>query len=201
MVLTGGRSRRMGFDKATAVVGGRLLAVAVADALGRVARPVVEVGPGVSGAGIVTCEDPPGSGPLPAVAAGIGALATWGHRGDVLVVACDLPRLGSGILGLLAAYRAPASVVPVVAGRPQPLCARWSGADLAAAAEAADAGERSLRPLLARPGVVLLDEPGWAGAADPDELADADVPADLDRLAPGWSPGATGQGRRAAEVR
>lgn len=182
----------MGFDKATAVVGGRQLAASVLAAVRSVASPVVEVGPGVSGADLVTSEEPPGAGPLPAIAAGAAALAAHGHRGDVLVVACDLPRLGPGILRFLAGFSAPASVVPVVAGRAQPLCARWSGPDLAAAAAAAAAGERYLRPLLERPGVLLLDERSWGHVAAAVELDDADVPADLDRLAAEWSPGVPG---------
>lgn len=202
MVLTGGRSRRMGFDKAQTTVGGRSLAASVAEVVGRVARPVVEVGPGVSGAALVTREEPPGAGPLPAVAAGVAALGAGGYHGDVLVVACDLPRLGPAVLRLLAGFAAPVSVVPVVAGKAQPLCARWSGPDLVAATAAAAAGERSLRPLLARPGVVFLDEAAWGAVADPAELADADVPADLDRLVPGWStraPGGPPPGRSTPE--
>ncbi|HET6809541.1 MAG TPA: NTP transferase domain-containing protein, partial [Acidimicrobiales bacterium] len=121
----------MGFDKATMVVEGRVSAVRLAAALTAVARPVLEVGPGRSGLASVS-EDPPGSGPLVAIAAGWRALTERGHGGPVLVLACDLPLVDEEVLRLLAGWPGPASVVPVVAGRDQPLCARWSAADLAA---------------------------------------------------------------------
>lgn len=178
----------MGFDKATIVVDGRSLAVRAADVLAEVCDLVVEVGPGVSGAPIVVREDPEGEGPLAAVAAGAAALDDRGHHGDALVMACDLPRLGVPLLALLARWPGGGSVVPVVDGRPQPLCARWSATDLGTAVAAVASGERSLRPLLARPGVRFLDQGGWGRVAGAHELADADVPEDLDRLVGVWRP-------------
>ncbi|MST35182.1 NTP transferase domain-containing protein, partial [Acidimicrobiaceae bacterium USS-CC1] len=50
LLLTGGRSRRMGRDKAALVVGGRTLAQRTADLLRRagLGGPLLELGPGVS---------------------------------------------------------------------------------------------------------------------------------------------------------
>lgn len=174
LLLTGGASRRMGTDKASIRVDGVPLAARTAAVLGRVVSPVLEVGPGRSGLTAVL-EDPPGCGPLAAVAAGAGALASLGHAGPALVVATDLPRLGVRCLRQLAAHPGTESVVPVVAGRPQWLVARWSAAALALAPALVRAGERGVRAL-GRVEVAWLDEPEWA-----DELLDVDTHADLAR--------------------
>ena len=49
IVLTGGRSRRLGVDKATLVLDGETLAQRAARHLEAVCAPVVEAGDGVSG--------------------------------------------------------------------------------------------------------------------------------------------------------
>ena len=62
--------------------------------------------------------------------------------------------------------------MPLVDGWPQPLCARWSGEDLASAALAYRSGERSLRQLPDRSRAVLVGAEAWgsqvAAFADPD---------------------------------
>jgi molybdenum cofactor guanylyltransferase len=192
-VLTGGSSRRMGFDKATMLVEGRPGLDRVVGVLATVADPVIEVGPGRSVLPAVG-EEPPGAGPLVALAAGWRALREGGHPGPVLVLACDLPLIDEQVLRLLAGWPSAASVVPVVAGRDQPLCARWSAADLDAVDGMVAAGERSLRRLLARPGVVRLGEQDWGPEVTARAFSDVDCPADAEGLgmslsAPVPSPG------------
>ena len=78
VVLTGGASRRLGRDKATTHVGGRrlvdrLLAEVPADV------PVVIVGPSLERLARpvrFVREDPPGSGPLAAIGAGLAEVGT-----------------------------------------------------------------------------------------------------------------------------
>ena len=176
VLLTGGTSRRLGTDKALIPSpSGQPLAVHVAGLLAQVAGPCVEVGPGHSALASVW-EDPPGGGPLAAVLAG------WRHLGEpatVLVVAVDQPHLSAGLLGFVAGHLHPGSVVPRDgSGRPQPLCARYVAADLARAAVALAAGDRSMRELVA--GALPLPPAEWrphAPAADP--FADLDTPEDL----------------------
>ncbi|MDA8070551.1 MAG: molybdenum cofactor guanylyltransferase [Actinomycetota bacterium] len=191
VLLTGGTSRRMGTDKATMVVGHRSLAERVAARLQAVADPVVEVGQGVSGVDIVVSEAPPGGGPLAATLAGAEALWSAGCHGPILLVACDLPLVTVALLQWLADVPGGSSVVPVVAGRLQPLCARWSALDIAEARQAYRRGERSMRPLTARPAVLLADERWWGSVSEPEGFADVDCPADLDRLRLEWRPGDT----------
>ena len=89
LLLTGGASRRLGRDKATAHVGGgrlvdRLLADVPADV------PVVIAGPPLEGLArpvMFVREDPPGSGPLAGIGAGLAAVSTP----TVGVIAADMP--------------------------------------------------------------------------------------------------------------
>jgi molybdopterin-guanine dinucleotide biosynthesis protein A len=175
----------MGSTKAT-IIGpdGRTLARRTAALLEAETAPTFEVGPGFSGLPHVL-EEPPGSGPLVAIASGGIALGSAGWHGPALVVATDLPRLTVELLAWLARHAFPGSVVPVSGGRPQPLCARYSEADLRAAGQLAAAGERAMGALLAtiRPRLVSEDE--WAAVAgDALALADADTPSDLHLLQP-----------------
>ena len=177
LVLTGGSSRRLGRDKAMLPTPEGPLAVRVSSVVAAAANgPVVEVGPGVTGLAHVV-EDPPGAGPLAALAAGAGELRRRGHDGAFLVMACDLPNL---TVGLAAWLRDQAGTcVPVVDGRLQPLCARYE----LAAGEVADrllaAGERSLRALLDALDVVYLDEAAWSCCAVASTFSDIDTLADL----------------------
>ncbi|MHB1973426.1 MAG: molybdenum cofactor guanylyltransferase [Acidimicrobiales bacterium] len=188
ILLTGGSSRRMGHDKAALLVDGEPLAERTARLLELVALPVLEVGPGWTTLD-ATCEDPPGGGPLAAVAAGAAALRERGHEGPALVVACDLPLLSAELLDALARRPGDDSVLPVVGGRHQPLCARWSAADLGEASARLGRGERSLLHLPDRNRSELLDETSWPPGLDVGQLADVDTPDDLERLAVDWRPG------------
>lgn len=179
----------MGTDKATLVVEAHPLAQTVYRRLRTVAAPVVEVGPGVSGAPIVARETPIGDGPLAATMAGLDALGHRGYHGPILLVACDLPLVSVDLLAWLAGLPGATSVVPVVDSHPQPLCARWSVTDLNSARSALAAGERSLQPLLTRPDVRFADRAWWGSVAQETTFADVDDPCDLDRLGLHWQPG------------
>jgi molybdopterin-guanine dinucleotide biosynthesis protein A len=183
VLLTGGTSRRMGVDKATLLVAGVPLAWRVARALAAVGGPVVEVGPGAVPWLPVAREEPPGSGPLAGLVAGWSWLAAVGIAGPVVVAACDLPRLSTRTVRWLLEWPGSGSVAPVLGGRPQPLCARWSGPALARAAMALASGERSLRPLLEDPETTLVPVDDWP-EEDRVELVDADRPEDLAGIGP-----------------
>jgi len=177
VLLTGGASRRMGTDKASIVWEGETLAARAARVLASVCDPVVEVG---SGAGNLRCvrEDPPGSGPLAALVAGARALGT---DGPVVLLGCDLPFVRAPVLQLLAEWPADRTVIPVVEGRLQFVCARYGVDALERASAALHAGEYALKTLAAAD----HDEIGedvWGAVASAATFADVDSPGDLREL-------------------
>jgi molybdopterin-guanine dinucleotide biosynthesis protein A len=179
LILIGGKSRRMGRDKAaiTRPDGTRQL-----DHLLHLAR---EVSPAL----IVSTNEPlpdlpqdvaimpdaiPGEGPL-------GALATLAARqpGSTLVIGGDLFLLDLPTLRHLVAHHDPTRPATCFAnridGRPEPLCAIYSAAALSAAATALAAGERCARHFLESldPLVLPLPHPAALDNANtPDELAE-----------------------------
>jgi molybdopterin-guanine dinucleotide biosynthesis protein A len=184
LLLTGGASRRFGQDKGALVLSGSTesLARRTGRLLAEVAQPALEVGPGLSGLPALV-EDPPGRGPLAALAAGSCRLQTLGWAGPAIVVATDLPLLTRGFLVWLAGHPSARSVVPVCDGVPQTLCARYAPADLERAVHLAVAGRRALRDLLDGIDALLAGPETWGPAAgDPDALFDVDTPADLARV-------------------
>lgn len=170
----------MGRDKSLLMVDGVTLARRTGDLVRRVAATAIEVGPGHTGL-VATREDPAGEGPLAAVAAGRALLRDRGSLGAALVIACDLPFLDEALLRFLITYDAPGTVLPVVEGRAQPLCARWAADDLDAASGLLARGVRSLRHLERGPDTTLVDESGWGRVTNARAFCDVDSPEDLDR--------------------
>jgi molybdopterin-guanine dinucleotide biosynthesis protein A len=149
LLLTGGASRRLGVDKATLRLDGETLADRAARVLTRVCRPVLEVGPGVTGLARVD-EGTRRGGPLVALAAGGEALRARGHTGPAIMLAVDLPRVGEALLELLRDWPGALTVVPEVDGRAQTMCARYGGDALLAAQSLVDGGGRVGRRLRRR---------------------------------------------------
>ncbi|NIH80564.1 molybdopterin-guanine dinucleotide biosynthesis protein A [Amycolatopsis viridis] len=173
VVLAGGAASRMsGVDKAMLVVGGTPLLHRVLAAVAG-ADPVVVVGPeraGTSGV-LWTREEPPGGGPVAALAAGLR------HVGSprVAVLAGDLAGITASTVDRLAAAVGQADgAVLTESGHRQWLIGVWRSASLRAALPAQPHGA-ALRRVLA--GLTIADVP-----AIPGESADVDTPGDLDRL-------------------
>jgi molybdopterin-guanine dinucleotide biosynthesis protein A len=182
LVLTGGSSRRFGAEKATLLLGGERLADRAMRVLGSVVSPVLEVGPSFVSAEAVR-EKPAGGGPLVAIVAGAAALERErGSNGPLIALAVDLPRAEPPLLEWLAAHPAPASVVPVVDGMPQTLCARYDVDALTVAVELVDRGERSMRALLDAVGVHYAEEDEWGAVADARAFHDVDTREDAAAL-------------------
>jgi molybdopterin-guanine dinucleotide biosynthesis protein A len=180
LLLTGGASRRLGVDKAELIVSGERLADRGARVLAAVCDPSLEVGPGRTTLDAVR-EEPPGTGPLAALAAGAAALQARGHRDAVLVLAVDLPFVEVPLLELLAGRTGDGVAVPVAGGHRQPCCARYGPGALETAAALLARGERSLQSLLA---ATLIDEIAyleWRAVAPVHALDDLDTPEDLTR--------------------
>jgi molybdopterin-guanine dinucleotide biosynthesis protein A len=181
ILLTGGRSRRLGVDKASLVVGGESLAVRSGRRLAAVCTPAIEAGDGLSGLPSVR-ERPSGAGPLAALAAAGAMLRDRGHDGPALVLAVDLPGVDEPLLRWLRDRPGEPTAVPRVDGRLQMVCARYSGAALLAAESLVIGGVRSLHELLDVVEFDVVDEPEWGPIARTDAFADVDTPEDAERL-------------------
>jgi molybdopterin-guanine dinucleotide biosynthesis protein A len=189
LILSGGRSRRFGVDKAGAQLDGRtLLERAAANLSAACAWTAVSARPGSVGEqaamrlGLVVLADRPSDpeGPLAGVrrglewAGGLGAAA-------LLVRPVDTPFLPADLAQTLARRLseepdAPAAYVVTEEG-PQPLCALWRLSALKALAAELDAGEhpsvqRYLKALGAAP-MMMADAAAFANINTPQDLSDA----------------------------
>jgi molybdopterin-guanine dinucleotide biosynthesis protein A len=181
ILLTGGRSRRLGVDKARLVVDGETLARRAATRLASVCEPVLEVGDGVSGLRAIR-ESPAGAGPLAALAVASVALRAQGHRGTALLLAVDLPRVDEPFLRWLRDRPGEPTVVPRVEGRLQPVCARYGADALLAAESLVTAGIRALHDLFDVVEHDVVDEDAWGSVATTETFLDLDTPDDARRL-------------------
>ena len=131
IVLAGGRSRRLGRDKAVETIAGQALIARVLDSLSHVTQELVVVVNDHERArelplpdSVVTAVDIyPDTGSLGGIFTGLTASSNrWG-----IVVACDMPFLNLELLEHLLAFREGHDlVVPVIDHRPEPTHAAYS---------------------------------------------------------------------------
>lgn len=190
-VLAGGQSRRMGVDKASLRRGGVTLlertaraALAAAPVLPIliVGRPRPEAWPADLPAAFVP-DDAPGQGPLPALGTALRAAG-----GPVLALACDMPLLSTAALRWLVrqseqadADEAAHGLVATNQGQPEPLFAIYRPACLPLLARRMEAGQRSLRGLIAAGRFTLVPAPDEVAAC----LRNVNTPAELAALGDG----------------
>jgi molybdopterin-guanine dinucleotide biosynthesis protein A len=126
-VLTGGRSSRMGRDKATLPVDGVPMAARVADALRRAgAEPVLVVGgdqAALEALGLTWVADRhPGEGPLGGI---LSAFAAARDRDLVVVLATDLPELDASVVRSIVTGLGGHDVAVAGGEQAEPLCGVW----------------------------------------------------------------------------
>lgn len=180
IVLAGGSARRLGgVDKPLLDVGGVRLLDRVLAAVASAERRIV-VGPRrdvpASGPVLWRREQPPGGGPVAAIAAALDAVASE----QVLVLAADLPDIAPAVPALLSALDgAPGAEVACLRepdGRVNYLAAAWRAAALrrAVAACGDPAGSPARRLIGAAVMIEVADPAGWGRDCDTwDELAQA----------------------------
>jgi molybdopterin-guanine dinucleotide biosynthesis protein A len=152
VVLAGGRSQRMGRDKAFLTVDGQSLIRRQAGLLQTVGctdliisgRPDVDYGVPATR---TVFDHPSGAGPL----AGLIAALEAAQHDWLLVLAVDLPRITADFLRTLLAHRAAGrGVVPFGMHGYEPLIACYPRAFLSLAMAAAERGDYSLQTLAAQ---------------------------------------------------
>jgi molybdopterin-guanine dinucleotide biosynthesis protein A len=178
----------MGVTKATMKIEGVPAATRVLRVLRRVVDPVIEVGPGITGIQSIW-EQPRSAGPLAAMVAGGMYLRELGHCGSVLVVACDLPVVNEAVFRMLVDWPGTSSVVPIIEGVCNPLCARWSTDDLSVAEHVLQEGFRSMHALIERCDVTLADKGSWPPDVEDVHMMDADTPHEMDCFGIPWCAG------------
>jgi molybdopterin-guanine dinucleotide biosynthesis protein A len=152
IILAGGRSRRMGRDKAALPFGDLPLLAWMVQRVGKVCRPVIvvarEAGAYRDCGATVIADGWPGEGPLVGLHAGLMATATE----YAAAVACDLPLVEPALLAALI-DRAPgwSAVVPEALGNVHPICAIYKRSVGQHAEALLRRGGGSLRQLLADP--------------------------------------------------
>lgn len=175
IVLAGGAATRLGgADKPQLRVAGRTLLDRAVSAVSDAARVVV-VGPHrpVTGAVTFCREQPPGGGPVAAIAAAVPLTAA----DEVVVLAADLPWIAGAVPALLAALPSTGMALLVDAdGRANYLAAAWRRRDLVTALDTlgdpVGAPARALAALVDR--VEVADRAGWGRDCDTwDDLAQA----------------------------
>jgi molybdopterin-guanine dinucleotide biosynthesis protein A len=182
-ILIGGRSRRMGADKATLVLrDGRTMVEHVAEALAELCDEVLLVGsargnlggkPGHAGGYVTIADTRTDAGPL----GGIEALLMSNHADEYLVCPCDVPAATAHVLrGLLERRDAPATVLRIH-GRDhfEPLPARIHADALASVTRLLDSGERSVWRLMEELPAAIVEVGDDAVAA----LRNINTPDDL----------------------
>lgn len=124
ILLAGGKSRRMGRDKAQLPLGGPPMAAVVYARLAEVFPRILVVGREQALPGAESMPDRhPGRGPLEGLATGLEAL----EAPQVLLVACDMPFLSVPLLRYLAAQPLEGdALLPVSERGPEPLLAVYS---------------------------------------------------------------------------
>ncbi len=183
-VLAGGRSSRMGTDKAELRLGGRTLLEIAVGKLRRVCREVIVVGQRpVAPEGVRVIADRwTGCGPMGGMEAALadaGALAGAGE-GSALFFPVDMPLIPRAVVeGLAGVWRSSEAGVclPVTDGVVQPLLCQLRAEVLPEVREALGRGAFKVRPLLEAAGV------GRGGV-----LRTTISTADRGSVWPGWMP-------------
>lgn len=155
VVLTGGSSKRMGFDKSKIQVAGEANADRISRLLTKSGIPATILGPD----GVADLS--PGAGPLAALAK-FGPSAEW-----IFVAACDMPLFQPKIVSILKNQIGERdAAMPVIDGRVQPFCGLFSKAAILKTADFYESGEARVMKWVDSLDAIYLDE---------NELTDAGI--------------------------
>jgi len=159
-ILAGGKSNRMGRDKATMDAGGATMVERSVEALRSIASPIVVVSETGDRYRLPGCQEiadrTPGLGPVGGIVTALHHLGPGLH----LVVACDMPFLNTELLSLLVrlADDGDEVVAPLIRGRPEPLCAAYRYTALPVLEQFLQTGQRAAHRALESLDTRYVDE-------------------------------------------
>jgi len=163
-IMAGGKSRRMGQDKAWILLDGEPLVRRVANVLAEVADEVIVVAndPRFESLGFRVVRDRyPAAGALGGIATGVGAAS----HDAVLVAACDMPFLSAELWRVLVGHAGEADVViPRIGAEYETLHALYTKACLPAMARALAQDRLRVISFFDEVRVLALEEPELRGA-------------------------------------
>lgn len=178
VLLTGGRSERMGVNKGSLVIDRVPMAERIAGELGKVCTKVTVLGRGpIPGCGLLVDREAY-SGPL-------AALSMF-HPSEelVFVASCDLPLFAGTVVQVLdKAIGAADAAIPAIEGRSQPLCALYRSEAFEAFRKAYAGGERSIQRAFSGLNVCFVSEGDLdASGVAPETVRGANTPEELEDL-------------------
>jgi len=183
IVLAGGKSSRMGFNKAFIQFGGKRLIEITADRLAGLFPEVLIIANNLdlySYLGVRVIPDLiPDSGSLGGIYTGLSAAA----HPEAFFAACDMPFLSADLITLLVREAEGWDVVvPRVAGELQPMHAIYAKSCLPFIKEAIDIGKFKIAGFFPKVKVKIIEEPA-VRAVDPDLLGlmNVNTPLELER--------------------
>lgn len=187
-ILIGGRSQRMGRDKATLRVGGHRLIDVTLKRLAPHFREVQLIGRHPTLPGLPDLLGPP------CTLVGIHTALAHAKTDRVFVTACDMPWISVPLIRRLA-RRSGAIVVPVTRDGPQPLHAVYARACLARIARRIRAGRLTVGEMLEALGAVLVP------VADRRPFVNVNTPGELWAVRRGRAANPLSLSRRSAKLR
>jgi molybdopterin-guanine dinucleotide biosynthesis protein A len=174
IILAGGKSSRLGRNKAFEAIGGKSLIQWVVDRLATLSTEIIiatahgEQIPCSSSAEIETVADVyPGKGPLVGIYSGLIASSTP----QAIIVGCDMPFLSVGLLDYMSQISSAFDVVvPKTREKVEPLCAVYSSNCLASIHNLLERNELRLSELLNMVNVKYVEE-AEINRFDPEHLS------------------------------
>jgi molybdopterin-guanine dinucleotide biosynthesis protein A len=182
-VLAGGKSTRMGRDKAALSLDGRTLLETALAAVRSVAKEAFILGPPeiYSSYGTTIADIFPGCGPLSGIHAALSHTKTRFN----LIIAVDTPFLCTEFLAYLVQRAMQSSsmvATPEIAGYLEPVCAVYSVDFLPVAEEALRRGDHKITPLFPKEKTLVITETELARFAFTAEMFEnLNTPEDLER--------------------
>ena len=188
IILSGGKSRRMGKKKSDLQIGHKTMLQHVVQVVQLVVDHLVivhapnQILPFVDNKIIWASDMVEGQGPLQGIRAGLLAIPQNVKR--VFLSACDVPLLMPELITHLFSHsKNKHAVVPMVSGMPQPLTAVYSTDILPVVTQLLETGERSVQALLRQIDAHFVDE-NIIRQVDPNLISfeNANTPEDYQRI-------------------